>query len=165
VRKEYFGAIQRELREGGAAAMLYDLLQMDLGDWHPREIPITRGLMKQKKESLRGHFQWFEGLLQAGGLPGAERRRPNRISTEDLLKYVKTFRGLEYATEESVASFLYGEMGLSSKLSPQGNKYRGSNGGARGWEFPPLLELHARWESKVGGDWDWHNPEVREWGE
>jgi hypothetical protein len=37
VRKEYFGALNAELRDGGAEAMLYDLLQMDLGDWHPRE--------------------------------------------------------------------------------------------------------------------------------
>jgi hypothetical protein len=42
-RKEYFGALDRELREGGAEAMLYDLLQMDLGDWHPREVLVTRG--------------------------------------------------------------------------------------------------------------------------
>src|SRR5262249_11877928 len=68
-RKECFGAIDRELRDGGAEAMLYDLLQMDLGDWHPREVPVTRGLMKQKKESLRGHFQWMEPLLQSGELP------------------------------------------------------------------------------------------------
>jgi hypothetical protein len=34
VRKEYFGALHQELHEGGAEAMLYDLLQMDLGDWH-----------------------------------------------------------------------------------------------------------------------------------
>ena len=65
-RKEYFGAIQREIAEGGAAAMLYDLLQMNLGDWHPREVPVTPALMRQKKESLRGNFQWFEPLLQSG---------------------------------------------------------------------------------------------------
>src|SRR5262249_24159576 len=68
-RKQYFGAIQRELARGGAAAMLYDLLQMNLGDWHPREIPTTPGLLRQKKESLRGHHQWFEPLLQSGTLP------------------------------------------------------------------------------------------------
>jgi hypothetical protein len=64
-RKQYFSAISRELEEGGAAAMLYDLLQMKLGDWHPREVPTTTGLMRQKKESLRGNYQWFEALLQS----------------------------------------------------------------------------------------------------
>ena len=162
VRKEYFGAIQRELAEGGAAAMLYDLMQMDLGDWHPREVPITSGLMRQKKESLRGNFQWVEPLLQSGMLP-ANANRPNRITTEALLAYVKTFRGLEFATDESIASFLYNEIGFIAKLSPEGNRFRGANGGARGWEFPPLLDLRERWETLFGGQWDWHNPEIDQW--
>jgi len=160
-RKQYFGAINRELAEGGAGAMLYDLLQMELGDWHPREVPTTAGLMRQKKESLRGNFQWFEALLQSGTLP-AIADRPNRILTENLLHYVKAFRGLEYATEESIANFLYGEMGFVSALSPQGNKFRASKGGNRGWEFPPLLELRARWETKFAGHWPWHEA-LTEW--
>ena len=161
-RKKYFGALQREIAEGGAAAMLYDLLQMNLGDWHPREVPITTGLMRQKKESLRGNHQWLEPLLQSGTLP-ANYGRPNRITTGELLRYVKAFRGLDYATEESIASFLYDEMGFIPKLSPEGNKFRGSNGGPRGWEFPPLLELRELWETLNGGQWDWHNPEIDEW--
>jgi hypothetical protein len=161
-RKEYFGAIQRELAEGGAAAMLYDLLQMNLSDWHPREVPITTGLIRQKKESLRGNFQWFEPLLQSGTLP-ANYGRNNRITTDELLRYVKTFRGLEYATDESIASFLYDEMGFIPELAPEGNKFRGKNGGPRGWEFPPLLELRERWETLYGGQWSWHDPEIDEW--
>jgi hypothetical protein len=164
-RKEYFGAIQRELAEGGSAAMLYDLIRMNLGDWHPREVPVTPGLMRQKKESLRGNFQWFEPLLQSGTLP-ANYGRPNRIATEDLVAYVKTFRGLDYATDESIASFLYDEMGFIPKLSPEGNKFRARDGGSialRGWEFPPLVDLRDRWENLFGGQWGWHNPEIDEW--
>src|SRR5262249_37859853 len=97
----------------------------------------------------------------AGMLP-VNADRPNRILTGSLLAYVKTFRALEYATDESIASFLYGEMGFTSKLSPQGNRFRASKGGARGWEFPPLLELRARWETKFGGEWNWHE-ELDDW--
>ena len=122
-RKAYFGAIEKELREGGAAAMLYDLLQMDLGDWHPREVPVTKGLMRQKKESLRGNYQWLEPLLQSGMLP-ANCERSNRVLTEDLIEYVKTFRGLEYANDNSIATFLYDDMGFIPALSPEGNKFR-----------------------------------------
>ena len=160
-RKAYFGAIEKELREGGAAAMLYDLLQMDLGDWHPREVPVTKGLMRQKKESLRGNYQWLEPLLQSGMLP-ASCERSNRILTEDLIEYVKTFRGLEYATDNSIATFLYDDMGFIPALSPEGNKFR-VKGVGRGWEFPPLLELRERWETLFGGQWDWHHPEIDEW--
>jgi hypothetical protein len=80
-RKEYFGALDRELRDG---AMLYDLLQMDLGDWHPREVPTTRGLMRQKKESLRGHYQWLEPLLQSGELPMNYMNRPDQVLSSPL---------------------------------------------------------------------------------
>jgi hypothetical protein len=83
-------------------------------------------------------------------------RRPNRIVTEDLVAYVKTFRGLDYATDESIAGFLYREMRFRPELAPQGNKCREANGGRRGWEFPPLGELRERWETKFGGQWDWH---------
>ena len=37
--KEHFRALHRQIAEGGAEAMLYDLQRMDLGDWHPRDIP------------------------------------------------------------------------------------------------------------------------------
>src|SRR5262249_27446326 len=135
---------------------------MPLGDWHPREVPVTTGLMRQKKESLRGNFQWFEPLLQSGTLP-AYCGRPDRIITEDLLAYVKTFRGLDYASDESIASFLYDEMHFIPKLSPEGNKFRIGGGGKRGWEFPPLLDLRERWETQFGGQWNWHSPEITEW--
>ena len=161
-RKEYFGAIQREIAGGGAAAMLHDLLHLDLGDWHPREVPVTPALMRQKKESLRGHHQWFEPLLQSGVLP-TYCGRPDRILSEDLLAYVKAFRGLEYASEESIASFLYDEMGFIPKPWPEGNKFRVGGGGKRGWVFSPLPELRALWETRFGGQWNWHDAEIDEW--
>ena len=37
--KPYFKALYRQIEDGGAAAMFYDLQRMDLGDWHPRDIP------------------------------------------------------------------------------------------------------------------------------
>jgi hypothetical protein len=131
------------------------------GVWCLSQGSLTTGLIRQKKESLRGNFQWLEPLLQSGTLP-AYCGRPNRILTADLLAYVKTFRGLEYATEESIASFLYDEMRFIPKLSPEGNKFR-SKGVGRGWEFSPLLEMREHWETLYGGQWNWHDPEIDAW--
>src|SRR6516165_5797313 len=39
--KSYFRALHRQINEGGAEAMFYDLQRMELGDWHPRDIPET----------------------------------------------------------------------------------------------------------------------------
>jgi hypothetical protein len=163
-RKRYFGALTKELKEAGDAAMLYDLLNLDLKDWHPREVPMTTGLMQQKKQSLRGHYQWFEALLQSGELPATYEGRPNYILIAALITFVKTFRGLEYTTDESISGFLYDDMGFVAELvSKGGNKFSVGGGGARGYVFPPLLELRERWETKFGGEWNWRNPEVTEW--
>jgi hypothetical protein len=119
--------------------------------------------MKQKKESLRGHHQWMEPLLQSGELPMNYKERPDWVLSSVLLDYARPFRGLDHATNESIASFLYDEMGFSPKLHPKGNKFRDGNGGPRGYVFPPLLAMRDRWEIKFGGQWDWHDPSVQEW--
>ncbi|MCJ2048365.1 DUF5906 domain-containing protein, partial [Methylobacterium sp. J-070] len=39
----WFRPLYAEIANGGLAAMLYDMLAHDLGDWHPRRIPKTAG--------------------------------------------------------------------------------------------------------------------------
>ena len=48
----YFGAIWEEMEAGGYAAMLHDLLHIDLTDFNVRRVPVTEGLQEQKKLSL-----------------------------------------------------------------------------------------------------------------
>jgi hypothetical protein len=52
--REYFRALHRQIKEGGAEAMMWDLQRMDLGDWHPREIPreLAQGLSPPAPTSL-----------------------------------------------------------------------------------------------------------------
>ena len=111
---------------------------------------------------MRGNFQWYEPLLQSGTLP-ATFKQPNRIITEALVKYVRTFRGLEFASDQSIATFLYDDMGFI-RLSPLKvtNSVRRKAALGAG-EFPPLAECREKWETKFGGRWDWQNPEITEW--
>jgi hypothetical protein len=53
----------------GCAAMLYDLLKMDLSDWHPRKIIHTEALMEQKLLSLDPEMSWWLDVLEEGRLP------------------------------------------------------------------------------------------------
>jgi Family of unknown function (DUF5906)/Bifunctional DNA primase/polymerase, N-terminal len=48
----WFKPLYAQMEEGGYAAMLHDLLQLDLGDWHPREIIRTDALYEQQMLSL-----------------------------------------------------------------------------------------------------------------
>jgi hypothetical protein len=66
----FFARLNRQLDEGGRAAMLHDLLARDLGGHHPREnIPQTRALSEQKQLSLSPEESWWDELLEAGQLP------------------------------------------------------------------------------------------------
>lgn len=69
---EYFRALFRQMDNGGREAMLFDLLAMELGNWHPRnDIPQTDELAEQKLRSLDSELAWFVDLLNSGTLPGS----------------------------------------------------------------------------------------------
>jgi hypothetical protein len=63
---DYFGAIDKELDNGGRAAMLYDLQNYDITDFNVRRVPETAALQDQKKLSLENHFLWWRDVLIRG---------------------------------------------------------------------------------------------------
>ncbi len=69
----YFTALHRQIGNGGAEAMFYELGRMDLGGWHPRHIPesLLRGsaLQAQQSHTLPAWEQWYLTLLHDGKLP------------------------------------------------------------------------------------------------
>ena len=68
---EYFKVLEEELKNGGAAAMLHELLQRDISGFNVREVPQTSGLLDQKVRSLHGFEAWWYEILADGAAPGA----------------------------------------------------------------------------------------------
>jgi hypothetical protein len=135
--------------------MLYDLRRMDLGDWHPREIPeeLLHGAALQKQQSLAlpPWQQWYFTLLCAGRLPGANAKRPNFGKTRALLDDARQrFPRLKWKGDTDIGNFLT-EVGCEHDHTRAGN----------GYEFPPLAECRAEWERKYGPK-EWSNA-VEEW--
>jgi Family of unknown function (DUF5906)/RepB DNA-primase from phage plasmid len=65
----YFAKLYRQMDQGGLAAMLHDLLAMELGDWHPRrDRPDTAALADQKSRGLDPVDAEFLDMLRAGAL-------------------------------------------------------------------------------------------------
>lgn len=63
----YFAEISGEMDKGGGhAAMLHDLLNYDLSDYNPRDIPVTQGLQDQRKLSLPVAEEWWQEVLYRG---------------------------------------------------------------------------------------------------
>ena len=160
--KTYFGPLFEEINNGGAGAMLYDLLHLDLDGWHPRDnVPQTKALLDQKMLGLGGLELWYVHLLNVGELPlplMSEKKKqanPRRVVSERLLENAKNHNAQnKYTTYEEIAGFLK-EMGCIHK----------SDGKAWGWIFPPLSEAREAWSARARGEWEWLTPNITDWGE
>ena len=145
--KTYFGPLFEEINNGGAGAMLYDLLRLDLDGWHPRDnVPQTKALLDQKMLGLGGLELWYVHLLNIGELPlmseKKKRANPRRVVSERLLENAKNHNARnECTTYEELAGFLK-EMGCIHK----------SDGKAWGWIFPPLSEAREAWSARARGE-------------
>jgi hypothetical protein len=67
---DYFKSLADELENGGAEAMLHELLHRDLSSFNVRDVPQTAGLMDQKVRSLHGFDAWWCEVLADGRCPG-----------------------------------------------------------------------------------------------
>jgi hypothetical protein len=147
----YFDALHAELKAGGVESMVFDLLGLDLGDWHPKEIYKTAALMEQKQQSLRGLDAWIEDLLQSGALSvPLSSTYPNRCLSENLLGAAKKYD--PYTNKTRVARKLQEVLGVEEFNVKV----------LRGWAFPELAECRRLWEQRNGGRWHWHH-DVQEW--
>jgi phage/plasmid-associated DNA primase len=62
----YFAAIEDQMRKGGLAAMLHDLLARDISGFEVRQVPQTEALRIQKTLSLNSLEQWWLAVLSRG---------------------------------------------------------------------------------------------------
>lgn len=162
--REYFKALHAQIGHGGAEALMWDLQRMDLGDWHPRDIPEAllknSELQKQQGHTLPPLEQWYVMLLHDGRLPGALQKRPNTVLTTRLVEHAKgQVPRLRFdLTAVGLRDFLLDEKRIGVACA----KYRES--AANGWSFPPLAECREAW-SRLYGAIKWDTSEVKEWGD
>jgi hypothetical protein len=159
--KAYFRALHQQIEDGGAEAMFYDLRMMDLGDWHPRDIPeallTNPALQKQQSHTLPPLEQWYVMLLHYGKLPGALSGRPSTAFTRSLVDDARAkVPRLRDLTEVGLRNFLLDEESIGTTCT----KYRASIG--NGWTFPPLTEAREAWSRRYG-PMKWDTPELVDW--
>ncbi|WP_336985627.1 DUF5906 domain-containing protein [Altererythrobacter aquiaggeris] len=156
----FFDQLREQMDNGGRAAMLYDLLEMDLGDWHPRKgIPQTEALVAQKVEGFRSDpiAYWWHRALEDGEIDylTAEGSWPDAfvVGSEgkgDMLDSLgvsaKATRHRAEFSKKKVAQFL-GRVGVD--VNSRDRK------GARVWAVPPLDQARTAFEKYVGGSIDW----------
>ena len=140
----YFNALHDEINNGGLEAMLFDLLHVKLGDWHPRKVPNTEALRQQKIRSMTNLQEWWEQLLQEATIPAAG-KEPDIAMTQYLINHAREFAPrLRELTPAALGRFLADHGCI---------KLHRANGNA--WRFPEINAARQEWERRYQG-WQWH---------
>ena len=153
----YFNAIRWQMDHGGREAMLHDLMNMDLTDYNPRQVPITEELMEQKAYALDSFAKILDDILSEGEMPGGQKHASGKASDSPLDIVRVSPSGLRdwfnakkdsfdrKLDQRSLAAGLYKLLGIKAKR----------NCDWRFYEFPPLNECRARFVMATGikGDW------------
>jgi hypothetical protein len=171
----WFGPLYKQMREGGYAAMLFDLLARDLGDWHPRDIVSTEALTGQQEESLSALDEWWLELLQTGVLAGADENDPSRAISNRYEEEIEESIGFGGKRTRTVwREGLYDQArrisprlkGRSDTVLGRYLRDRGCRNAwvsrQRGWQFPPLADCRAEWLERFP-DTKWHDLNIEDW--
>jgi hypothetical protein len=163
-RREYFGAILREMEEGGVAAMMWDLMQRSIEDWKPEAFPVTKALVQQKRKTLRGYDQLFESCCQTGTLPRDDRwrGRPDCATVAAILRAVQRLRGCEFYLDSSVKEYF--RENFPDLPFDFGWRVGGTGKGWSGIAFPSLPDCREALTKRFGGSWTW-DEEISRWTE
>lgn len=160
--RAYFDALFAEMEGGGLAAMLDDLLAIDLTGWHPRaSIPQTRELSDQKLAGLSGADAIVREMLWGGVAPGVER------AAHDAEMVVMVRPLIRWAIENRIVASDPGERRMAEALKLMGVVRRKLTVRGVGqkwvWPLPPLAEAREAWAQSLGLQVAW--PDEGDWSE
>ena len=160
---QYFSQLHQQFDDPDViAAMVQDLLMLDLTGFDVRRRPKTGEHLSQKLQSLSGFDRfWFE-VLQSGELISVDGEEiflewsaKMFVATSSLVKRYKAFdkNAERYRTVQAqqVAASL-------SKLCPSATAGRVKSlfdGHARGYWLPPLPTARSEFEVAIGGTVNW----------
>jgi hypothetical protein len=149
-RRPYFDAISRQMmREGGAAAMMYDLQRRDIAGFDPRIFPDTPFLARQKELSREPHEQWLADKLADGGwwFTNPEKHPSRRLVYSDYCADAPKYnRRTPLLTTAQVGRFLSEVFGAG--VAHRQGREHGKQIGV--YCFPSLTQARAMWERYSG---------------
>jgi hypothetical protein len=140
----WFDRIYRDLDDGGAGEFLDFLLNLQLGDWHPREVLKTAETVEQQRMSGDSISQWAQACIEADEVIGAPRGLHGNVVTHSLGSTIST-----EALREAYAGFC-----RQNSLRPVSTDGFGK---ACAEMFGPRVRLPAQPNTATGGS-------VRPWG-
>jgi hypothetical protein len=104
--QSYFRRLNEQMRNGGDAAMLHDLLDLDLDGWSPRDIPHTEALVEQKIRSLEATPEFWVSALSEREIGNHDWDEACSIPKDEIWDgYLKFCSGSRYRQADTPAQF------------------------------------------------------------
>jgi hypothetical protein len=158
----YFDSVNEALESDDViAAMMFDLMNIDLTDFNVRKRPITEEHLSQRLQSLGGFERfWFEvlqtGYFKRGSYSGVTWKESTFISTEYLIEAYK-----EYDRNANKYQPIQSQQLASTikSLCPSTEPTRRTNQGSqeRGYQLPDLSTARAEFEQTFGPNLIWES--------
>jgi hypothetical protein len=148
----YWNNLDAEMRNGGIAAMVHDLLAIDLAGFNVRHKPETQQLVEQKLHSLSPIARWWHDTLDNGDITG-DGKWSDFIMTSSIIHDVSELAGKRLFKKPGAIDVLR-EM---AQLCPSATKHQqGSRlGRNRGLKLPSLDQARLEFELYIGGKIEW----------
>jgi hypothetical protein len=161
----YFDALGSEIESGGAAAMLCDLLAMDLSTFNVRAVPRTAAKAQQQALSLPTVEAWVFQVLQEGAIEHRNQSGPSdkrewqgnglTVGKDFAFSAYEDFssRRREYraAGKSMWAKRLFALLGPHlTNTRPTGEQSR-----TRSFQFGLLGACRQRFAAQIGADFEW----------
>lgn len=167
-RKEdraYFGAIQEEIKNGGAEALLWHLLSLDLTGFNISKLPKTEALREQRILSFKPDQRWwFDKLWHGRILEHHGDWADWCFATEVMRDFHNSHPGNDRWTPYRIGNFLGKATGLGTSISVtiggihdviQVDGSSRSVERPKGYRFPSLAQCRKHWDEHFGGPYDW----------
>lgn len=148
---DYWHELSREIDHGGVAAMVHELLAMDLSNFNVRAKPNTNELVEQKLHSLEPIARyWYEFLLEGDSVEGGW---PDFIATSAISEGSVQLAGKRLFRNPSASEVVKAVMRMCPSATKDQKQVFGQR--ARGLALPPLDIARTEFSAFIGGDINW----------
>jgi hypothetical protein len=152
----YFDAVNDALDNDDAiAAMMYDLLNLNLAGFNIRKRPLTEEHLSQRLQSLSGFERYWYEVLQSGMFDGFhEWDKSQFTSTQSLIDRYKEYdkNAVRYSPiqQQKISSTL---KTICPSATPTRKKVL--NKQERGYDLPDIVDARKEFEAMLGTSVEW----------
>jgi hypothetical protein len=159
----YFDALAAEINNGGTAAMLHDLLAMDLTEFNVRRVPGTAAKAQQQALSLPSIEAWLYQVLQDGAIEQRAQNGLLGVKQEWQSNGLIVGKDIAYTAYEGFSRNRYPahKSQWSKKLQTILGPYlvtiriTDGTGRMRAFQFGQLANCRERFSAYIGADFEW----------